>query len=281
MSTSAVPTDAAAQPARPARRALLPQNPRARNLTLNALPVLGLVAVWWFVTAFVLVQPRLYPTPLAVAGELVRILSGDGPLGSTYVHAAATFSRLLVAWSGAFVIGTVLGVIGGRNRWFFDFCANPVWIAMAVPSVVWVYIFLVLFGIDNLVPITALLVLLTAPVFLGTAEGVRAVSPDMIEMCDSYKIGPIRRLFHFYLPSIAPYLVANARVSFALGIRIVIIAEVIGLPNGVGLLVGYWSDSLYMAPLVAWGIILMLVGVAVDHLVFVPLQRRIRQETVG
>ncbi|WP_162409546.1 ABC transporter permease [Acuticoccus sediminis] len=252
---------------------------RSHRLLLNAAPVVVGIGIWWALTTFVLVQPRLYPTPAAVVTEIVRIFSNEGPLGSTYVHAASTLMRLLVSWALAFVFGTLLGVLAGRKRVVFDFFANPVWIAMAVPSVVWVFIFLVLFGIDNIVPISALVMLLSAPVFLGTAEGVRATPPDLVEMCDSFHVGRWQRLVHFYLPSIAPYMVANARVSFALGIRIVLIAEVIGLPNGVGILVAYWSDTLYMAPIVAWGIILMAAGMAIDHLVFAPLQRRIRQES--
>lgn len=251
---------------------------KSNRLLLNVLPILAGLFVWWLTTKYFLTQPRIYPTPMGVAEELVRIFSNEGPLGSPYIHAFATFSRLFVAWAGGFVIATLLGVIAGRNKWFMDFCANPVWIAMAVPSVVWVYIFLVLFGIENIVPVMALMLLLGAPVLLGTAEGVRALPKDLLEMCDSYKIGRWQRLTGFYLPCIAPYMIANARVSFALGIRIVIIAEVVGLPNGIGLLAAYWSDSLYMAPIVAWGLIMMLVGVAVDNLVFVPLQRRIRRE---
>lgn len=98
-------------------------------------------------------------------------------------------------------------------------------------------------------------------------------------MCDSYHVRGWQRLSEFYLPAIASYMVANARVSFAYGIRIVLIAEVIGLPNGVGILVAYWSDTLFMAPIVAWGILLTAVGMAVDLLIFGPLQRRIRQES--
>ncbi|MBR9839210.1 MAG: ABC transporter permease subunit [Rhodobacteraceae bacterium] len=252
---------------------------RSRRLMLNAAPVVVGIGLWWVITTFVLVQPRLFPPPQDVLAELLRILSNDGPLGPTYAHAGATLMRLLTAWAIAFVIGTLLGVLAGRKRLVFDFMANPVWIAMSVPSVVWVFILLVLFGIENIVPVSALVLLLSAPVFLGTAEGVRAISKDLLEMCDSYHVRGWQRLTEFYLPSIASYMVANARVSFAYGIRIVLIAEVIGLPNGVGILVAYWSDTLFMAPIVAWGILLTAVGMAVDLLVFGPLQRRIRQES--
>lgn len=250
-----------------------------KSLLLNALPVAAGILLWWFVTTYILVQPRIYPTPQAVFNELIRIFDNEGPIGKPYTHAAATLWRLLIAWSGGFAAATLVGVLAGRKKWVFDFLSYPVWIAMAVPSVVWVYIFLVVFGIKETVPIMALMILLAAPVFLGTAEGVRSTPKELLEMCESYKIGTWQRLFHFYLPYIMPYMVANARVSFAYGIRIVLIAEVIGLPNGVGIVVSYWSDSLYMAPIVAWGLLLMAAGMIVDYCIFAPLQRRMRRET--
>lgn len=241
-------------------------------------PVLVVMGVWWLVTAFFLTQGRIYPTPAGVGQELLRIFSNRGPLGPTFEHAQATVLRLLVAWGCAFVLGTLLGVLAGRFRWFFDFSRSIVWVVMAIPSVVWVFIFLIIFGISNVVPIAALVLLLGAPVFIGSAEGVRAVPHDLLEMSDSYKVMGMQRLLDLYLPSIAPYMVANARVSFAFGIKIVIIAEVIGLPTGVGILVQYWSDALYMAPVVAWGVLLIVLGLAVDRFLFVPLERWVRRE---
>lgn len=240
-------------------------------------PVLCVIALWMLLTTFVLTQPRIYPTVGGVLAEMFRMLSDKGPLGSPYIHAGATVLRLLAAWCIAFCLGTVLGVVAGRVRWFYEFSRSLVWVVMAIPSVVWVFIFLIIFGISEIVPIAALVLLLGAPVFIGSAEGVRAVSRELIEMCDSYKVGNLQRLRHLYLPAIAPYIVANARVSFAFGIKIVIIAEVVGLQNGVGILVQYWSDMLYMAPVVAWGVLLILLGLSVDRFVFAPLESWVRR----
>lgn len=247
------------------------------GLPLGALPVVALIALWWALTATVLQQERIYPPPPLVVEEVLRILSGEGPVGSTYSHIGATLLRLVSSFALAFVGGTLLGILAGRKKWVFDFLDNLTWIAMAVPSVVWVFIFVIVFGISNVVPIAALVVLLGAPVLIGTAEGVKSVSPDLVTMAASYRVGPLQRLTGLYLPSIAPYMAANARVAFSLGIKIVIIAEVIGLPNGIGLLVRYSYDRLLMAPVVAWGLLLMVLGLAIDRLVFAPLERHTRQ----
>ena len=243
--------------------------------------MLGLLAVWWALTTFMFDRPRIYPPPLDVWDEVVRILSGDGPLGSTYAHAGATLYRLAVSFVLAFVLGTLGGIAAGRQKWFFDFTDNLVWIAMTVPSVVWVFIFVIAIGIPNVVPILALIVLLTPPVFIAVAEGAKAVPQQLTTMARSYHVGPWQRLTGVYLPSVIPYMAGSARVTFALGIKIVIIAEVVGLPTGIGLLIKYWSDTLYMAPVVAWGLLLTAGGVAIDLLVFKPIERRATRYVTG
>ncbi|HLU52577.1 MAG TPA: ABC transporter permease subunit [Acidimicrobiia bacterium] len=243
------------------------------------IPMGVLVVVWWVVTDLVLQKPRIYPTPQLVAGELGRILSGESPLGSTYAHAGATLARLLVAFLAAFVIGTVLGIVAGRVKSLFDFSNSLVWIGLAVPSVVWVFVFLVVFGIGDVVPVVALVVMLTTPVFLGSAEGAKAIDRELLEMAASYRADWRSRLRDLYLPAILPFMLANGRVAFALGIKVVIIAEVVGLPNGIGLLVKYWKDQLYMAPVVAWGVLLIVMGFVVDRWLFGYFEKRSLRRT--
>lgn len=246
----------------------------ARELLIKAVPILGLLAIWWALTATILDRPRIYPPPDVVWDELLRLLSGEGPLGSTYGHFGATMFRLFVAFVLAFVSGTLVGVLAGRKKGVFDFLDNLVWVAMAVPSIVWVFIFVIAIGISNVVPIGALIVLLAPPVVIAVAEGTKSIPDELVTLAQSYQVKGWQRLKDLYLPSVVPYMAASARVTFALGIKIVIIAEVIGLPSGVGLLLKYWFDKLFMGPIVAWGIVLIVVGMAADRLVFAPLERR-------
>lgn len=265
----------------PLGRAAAARRRRMVRLLRSASATVAAVGLWWLVTALWLDNERLYPTPVGVWEALLDIASGETPLGSTWMHLGATLERALLAFAIGYVVGTVLGVIAGRNPKFFDFMTPSVWIAFSVPSVVWVFLFLLVFGISNLVPVMALVVLLSAPVFLGAAEGTKATNKDLIAMSDAYHVRGWRRLVSVYLPSIVPFLLANARVSFALAVRIVIIAEVVGLPDGVGLVVRYWADRLYMAPVVAWGLVLAAVGLVVDRYVIGYFERRTKRWSAG
>ncbi len=237
------------------------------------LPVVAAIGVWWAVTA-ALDRERIFPTPPVVWDYLLVIFSGEGVLGSTWVHIGATLYRLAAAFLLSLAVGTVLGVIAGRNRLVFDFVDNLIWVFMAVPSIVWVFIFAVALGISEAVPIVAVSALLTPMVLVHVAEGAKSVPAEIDTMARSYKAGRLQRLQDIYLPFLVPYIVSSARVSFALGIKLIVIAEVVGLSSGIGYELKYWFDTLQMGPIAAWGLVMIGIGLVIDYTVFGPLERR-------
>jgi len=94
-----------------------------------------LIIIWWVATEFFLTRQRVYPGPFDVLAYLDRaILRGDTGHGPTLANITATLFRLVVAWTGSMIIGTFLGILAGRSRFFFDYFENLVWVFMATPS---------------------------------------------------------------------------------------------------------------------------------------------------
>lgn len=247
---------------------------RVLRASEQLLPVVLVIVVWWIVTIAFGLRSRVLPSPWDVAQALGRILSGDAVIGpSTYVHLAATFGRLAVAFGISFVVGVLLGILAGRKRFVFDLLSSIVWVFLAVPSIVWVFIFVVAIGLGNAVPVAAMCALLVPLVLINVSEGAKAIPGELTEMARGFHIGRRQLVTEVYVPYLAPYLAGAARVSFALGVRIVMVVEVIGLSAGAGYLVNYWHQSLRVAPMVAWGIVFIVIGLAVDRGLFAPLER--------
>jgi NitT/TauT family transport system permease protein len=240
-------------------------------------PILAFLALWWLLTELVLQRSRVFAPPQDVAYELYLLAVGESPLGSSYEHFFATTYRLVAAFVLSFIVGTLLGVMAGRLKFVFDLMDNVVWIFLAVPAIIWVFIFAVALGISDTVPILAVSALLTPIVLVTVAEGAKTIPPELLEMADAYNIRGLRRLREIHLPYLVSYLVSAARVSLALGVKIVIVAEVIGLSSGIGYLVGYWRDAVQMAPIAAWGVVLIAIGLIADYAVFVPLEKRVNR----
>ena len=248
--------------------------PRARKLLLAVVPIVVLVLLWQLATDVWLTQERLFPPPGDVWDALRDIFNNEGAISGTYGNALATFKRIVVAFVLSFAIGAGVGVVAGRKRLVFDLVSNPLWVMMAVPSVVWAFIFVVMLGTGDVVPIAALMALLVPNVLITVAEGTKGLSNELLEMADSYGATWTQRVREVYVPQLVPYLFASARVSFSLAIKVSVVAEVIGVEKGIGYELDNWYTQTLLAPVVAWGIVLTVFGLIVDYLVFAPLERR-------
>jgi ABC-type nitrate/sulfonate/bicarbonate transport system permease component len=243
--------------------------------------LLAVIAAWWYVTEYYLTRFRVYPGPFDVLAYLQMVLAGDTGHGPTIPNVIATLYRLAVAWLGSMVIGTVVGIVAGRFRTVFDFLENLVWIFMATPSIVWVFIFVVAIGLSDLVPISAISALLIPQIIIIVAEGTKSMPRSLLELADSYRVQGLQRLRDIYLPYLLPYILASGRNTFALATKLIIVAEVVGLSRGIGYVVKYWRDQTFFAPVLAWGLFLTTFGIAVDWFIFRRLQRRMEAWTSG
>jgi len=248
-------------------------SPIAR-LAIGLIPIV-IVIVLYQLLALDRERTRIFPQVGVIAEDILDIIRGQGELGSAYAQIMYTSIRLLVAFGIAFTVGISVGIAAGRNSLVFSFVENLVWIFMAVPSVVWVFLFAVGLGLSPGVPIAAVGVLLTPTFIVLVGEGAKSVPADLVEMSRSYKVTTLDRLRGLYLPFLVPYILAASRTGFATAVKVMLIAEVIGVPNGIGFEVSYWYGRLFMGPIIAWGITMMVLGILVDVLVFGPIERRV------
>ena len=250
-------------------------NPLAR-LALGALPILVVIVLYQGL-AIERDRPRIFPEVGLVWEAISNIIRGEGQLGSAYAQIMFTSVRLLTAFAIAWVAGIFIGIAAGRNKLVFSFVENLVWIFMAVPSVVWVFLFAVGLGLSPGVPIGAVAILLTPTFIVLVGEGAKSVPADLVEMSRSYKVTTRDRLTGLFLPFLVPYILAASRTGFATAVKVMLIAEVIGQPNGIGFEVSYWYGKLFMGPILAWGITMIVMGLLVDKLVFDRIERRVSQ----
>jgi NitT/TauT family transport system permease protein len=248
-------------------------HPLAR-LALGLIPILVVILLYQLL-AVDRDRPRIFPLVGEIWNNIVKIVEGEGQLGSAYAQIMFTSARLLSAFGIAFLSGIAIGIAAGRNKLVFSFVENLVWIFMAVPSVVWVFLFAVGMGLSPAVPIGAVAALLTPTFIVLVGEGAKSVPADLVEMSRSYKVTTWDRLRGLFLPFLVPYILAASRTGFATAVKVMLIAEVIGQPNGIGFEVSYWYGKLFMGPIIAWGITMMVLGILVDILVFSPIERRV------
>lgn len=189
---------------------------------LFGLWVLGLDRGW--------VQPYQLPAPPTVVSTFVD-LAGRGELGR---HVGATLTRLLAGYALGAGPGVLLGLLAGSSVGFRRFLDPTVQGLRAVPSLAWVPLFLLWFGIGEQARVYLIALGAFLPVYLNTMAAVGGVDRKLIEVARAYGFGRLKVLFRVVLPGALPGVFTGLRAGLSLAWMFVVAAELIAASNGLG-----------------------------------------------
>src|SRR5215831_4638640 len=227
-----------------------------------------LLLLTWIIGSHV-IGARLLPEPSAVALALVD----EARSGALTFNLSATLLRVFAAI--AMVLGTVIGLLMGRNA-IFDWLADP-WliVLLNLPALVIIVLAYIWAGLTDTAAIAAV-ALNKLPVTIVTIrEGARALDPTLDEMATVYRMNSGARLLYVILPQLAPYLVATARAGLSLVWKIVLIVEMLGRPNGVGFEIGAAFQLFDVTRIMAYALAFTVVMLAIEALLVQPLERHV------
>lgn len=200
------------------------------------------------------------PTPWRVLCEL-------GALAGTATFWQTVGLSLCRIFCGV-ICGAVLGVLAALLCCRFaaaDELLSPVIRVMRATPVASFIILLLLWVHTGAVPgvVSAMMVL---PVIWEAAEaGIRAASPELLEMAQVYKMPALRRVRYIYLPALRPHLAAGLCTAIGLAWKSGVAAEVLCLPKpAIGTQVYYAKIYLETPALFAWTITVVLLSLLIE-----------------
>ena len=229
-----------------------------------------LLLLTWIIGSHV-IGARLLPEPSAVALALVDEVRS----GALAFNLSATLLRVFAAFALAMVLGTVIGLLMGRNA-IFDWLADP-WliVLLNLPALVIIVLAYIWVGLTDTAAIAAV-ALNKLPVTIVTIrEGARALDPTLDEMATVFRMNSGARLLYVILPQLAPYLIATARAGLSLVWKIVLIVEMLGRPNGVGFEIGAAFQLFDVTRILAYALAFTVVMLAIEALLVQPLERHV------
>jgi NitT/TauT family transport system permease protein len=111
-------------------------------------------------------------------------------------------------------------------------------------------------------------------VFSTTAQGVLGLDRRIFSLSRLYAV-PKNRIFRlFILPGVFPYWLAGLSTVLATGWKAAAVAEFLGSHQGIGARIFWNYHRLNMEELNAWALALILLGVALEGGLIVPLRRK-------
>ena len=228
------------------------------------LPII-IILIWQFLALTETIRSNLLPPPQEVINEIL-ILTRDGSLFS---HILITLSRVFYGFIFGAIAATILGVLTGVSplmRRFFD---PTIQALKAVPSLAWVPLFILWFGIFEDSKIALISVGVFFPIYLNLMMGIRQIDKKMVEVAHVYNLNSFQTIRWILLPGIIPEWVTGLRSGLALGWMFVIAAELMGASEGLGYLMIDGQMTGRPALIIGALILFAMIGKLTDELIYV------------
>lgn len=243
---------------------------RTQSLRRGAISLVVLAAFYEAVARSGYFAPALMP-PL---GTVAQTLFDSIRDGSMIIHAGATLYRVLAGFALAIFFGLPLGIMMGRFRAVENFVLPLTSALMPIPSLAWVPIFILWFGLGDTVTILIVLYAALFPMLLNTWTGVRAVNPIWLRAAGAMGADERALFWKVIIPGASPFIIAGLRQSFLRAWIAVIGAEMLAASSfGLGWVIFDAKEFLNTDVMMASLIVIGLIGFATERLVFGSLER--------
>jgi NitT/TauT family transport system permease protein len=236
--------------------------------------ILVVLVVWQGLISLKIVDdPTRLPSPGAVWAEVE-----DAWLKGTLLdYVWTSVSRGLFGFALALVIGTPLGLIVARVK-FVRAAIGPILSGLqSLPSVAWVPAAVIWLGLKPEMMYAVILLGAVPSIANGLVSGVDQVPPLFLRAGRTLGATGLRGIRYVVMPAALPGYVAGLKQGWAFSWRSLMAAEIIAkapdLGVGLGQLLEVGRTNSSMATVFLAIVLILFVGIAIDLLIFSPLER--------
>jgi NitT/TauT family transport system permease protein len=261
------PTDPVAEPR--AARSARARRRKAATWPYRVAAYVVVLGAWQLLSGRVFDEFKL-PSPTTILATMWEIAS----TGELWYHASATLRTVFISLGFIFVIGGVLGLLMGLSQWWEDALRDLVSLLISVPGLIFVLLFLIIFGLSPVGAIVAIVVTNFAFVTVQTWEGIRAIPGELTAMGRAFAVPKPRVLRQVVVPALAPFLFTALTYSFALTWKLTMLSELFGSRRGVGFKIRVEFAQFDVAGMLAWAMSFYIFALVLERFVFQRLSAR-------
>ena len=225
--------------------------------------------ILWEVFARTGRSASLTPPLERIAQSLLEMLE-DGTLA---INTAYTLGRVLLGLGIALLIAVPLGLLMGRSRFAERFFLPLVSVFLPIPSLAWVPLFTLWFGIGNTATICVVVYASIFPLIFNVWVGVRSVHPLWTRAATVMGADRLALWRKVILPASLPYIIAGTRLSVGRAWIGVIGGELLASPTyGLGEVIFNAKEFLNASVMLSTLIVIGVIGVITERFIFNTLE---------
>ena len=240
-----------------------------RETRLGAATLVGFVVAWKLVHALGLFPPWAFPSPEQVVGAFVKIIKSGALLKNT----VASVERQLVGVFLAALVGIPAGLLLGASRDFRAAFLPLCRLVYPIPGIAWIPLAILWFGIGFKSTVFVIFFSGIWPILFNTMTGVATLDGQYTDVARVYLAPRMFYVRRVLIPGSLPFIIAGIRLTYGVGWRVIVGAEMISSITGLGFLIDDARWQLRPDIMVAGMITIALIGWVMENWAFDWLER--------
>jgi len=200
------------------------------DLALGLVLPVALLALWQALSSAGVLDVSRYSSPVELGGALLSAIES----GRLWPNLAISVQRVFLGFGIGAVLAVAVGLLVALSRTANKLVSPLLSAIRAVPSLAWVSVLIIWFGIGEENKIGLIAIGAFFPVLATLVAGIRQVDVGLLEVAQAYGLSWRQRVTTVLLPSAAPSLLAGARLGLNQAWLFLVAAELLGATAGLG-----------------------------------------------
>jgi NitT/TauT family transport system permease protein len=218
-------------------------------------------------------SPETMPAP----EEVLRALRVNLANGQIIDALGVSLARMSVGFVISFGVGTVLGLLTAASTVLGESLGGLILGLQSLPSITWLPLAVVWFGANEYAIIFVVLMGSTFSIAYSAQSGARGLPPLMSRVAGTLGASRWQSFWFVMVPAMVPSMVRGMKQGWSFAWRALMAGELLVTAGGLGRMLDAGRRANDLSLVFAMMIVIVVVGVAVDRLLFGRAEAWVRE----
>lgn len=201
-------------------------------------------------------------------------LIGDNSLG---IAVLASAKRIFIGYLLSMALGIVIGLLVVRFK-YLDENLSPLILGMqTLPSICWLPFAILWYGLNESAIIFVIAIGSTFAVAMSIESGMKNINPLYLRAAKTMGAKGFTIYRYVTIPASLPSLISGLKQGWSFAWRALMAGEMMSATKGLGQVLMVGRDLADISQVMAVMLVIIILGVAVDKLIFGRLENNVRQ----
>ena len=199
----------------------------------------------------------------------------DGSLG---IAVFASAKRIIIGYGLSIVIGIIVGLTIVRYKYLDEHVSPLILGLQTLPSICWLPFSILWYGLNESAIIFVITIGSTFAVSIAIESGMKNINPLFVRAAKTMGAKGFNLYWNVIIPASLPSIISGLKQGWSFAWRALMAGEMISATKGLGQVLMVGRDLADISQVMAIMIVIVVLGGAVDKMIFGKIEINIRQK---